>query len=183
MRGRKPKPVELRVLHGQAVDQARKAQPKPRRALPRCPEHLTGDAVKCWRRTARELYDAGLLTVIDLDALAEYCVEYARRRKALEMVAKTGELILTAQKHKVTEKRDGSRVEETTGGNLVQNPWVGIANRALENMLKLEAEFGMTPSSRTRVKAAVVPEQRQTQERQPVKQVDAAHDPRRLLGS
>lgn len=147
MRGRKPKPVELRVLHGTAAERAQAAYPKPRRALPRCPEHLTGEAEKCWRRLSRELYDAGLLSTIDREALAAYCMAYARYRKAEDMLAETSEVILTAQR----EDEDGTK----TGGNLVQNPWLAVSNRALDQMTKLAAEFGMTPSSRSRVKAEI----------------------------
>lgn len=35
----------------------------------------------------------------------------------------------------------------------VQSPFLAIANKALEQMTKLMIEFGMTPSSRTRVHA------------------------------
>ena len=35
----------------------------------------------------------------------------------------------------------------------IQNPLVGIANRAMELMHKFLGEFGLTPSSRTRLQA------------------------------
>jgi P27 family predicted phage terminase small subunit len=148
MRGRKPKPIELRVLHGNAADKALAQYPKPRRVLPRCPEHLDGEAAKCWKRLARELYDAGLLSTIDRDALASYCMAYARWRKAEGMLAPSGEIIVTT---KLLD--DEGRV--IGGGNVVQNPWLAVSNRALDQMTKLAAEFGMTPSSRSRVKAEV----------------------------
>ena len=146
MKGRKPKPLALRVLHGKAVDQASDAYPRPRRVLPRCPEYLTDEAAKCWRRLARELYDAGLLTVVDRDALAAYCVAYARWRKAEEQIAKNTEIIRTKPKLDA----EGNQVG---GENIIQNPWLSVANKAQEQMSKLAAEFGMTPSSRSRVKA------------------------------
>lgn len=36
---------------------------------------------------------------------------------------------------------------------MYQNPWLAVANRAWEQLRKVEAEFGMTPSSRSRVTA------------------------------
>ena len=158
MQGRKPKPIELRVLHGTAARAAAASVPRPRRKLPRCPEYLTGEAEKCWKRTAGELYDAGLLTVIDRDALALYCTVYARWREAEGMVAKKGLVVVT----NVKRDDDGNVIG---GGNYIQNPWLAIANKALEQMCKLEAEFGMTPSSRTRVKAELPQRQAQMQER------------------
>ena len=148
MRGPKPKPVELRVLHGTAARTLAARVPQPRRKLPRCPEYLTGEAEDCWKRTAKELYDAGLLTVIDRDALAVYCTAFARWREAEAQVAKRGLVVVT----NVKKDEDGNVIG---GGNYIQNPWLAIANKALEQMLKLEESFGMTPSSRMRVKADI----------------------------
>lgn len=165
MRGRKPKPVDLRVLHGAAVDRAREEQPTPRRVLPRCPDNLQGVAADKWHKLARELYDAGLLTAIDKDALATYCVVYARWVEAEEQISRTGTVL------------------KTKDGNIIQNPYLSIANRCIDQLSKLEAEFGMTPSSRTRVKAAIIREPaRQPQQRQPAKPVEPEDDPRRALG-
>lgn len=63
-----------------------------------------------------------------------YCVIYVRWLKAERMVREKGEIIKTA------------------AGNIIQNPYLAIANRALDQLNKLGAEFGMTPSSRSRVK-------------------------------
>lgn len=148
MRGRKPKPLELRVLHGDAGQRALDQHPRPRRSAPRCPDFLTGDAELCWKRLARELFDAGLLTVVDHDALAAYCMAYARWRRAERNIAKTGDVLVTAPQ----TNEDGEKIG---GGNFYQNPHLAVANRALEQMIKLEAEFGMTPSSRSRVRAEI----------------------------
>ena len=48
-------------------------------------------------------------------------------------------------------------VVKTTNGNLIQNPYLSIANRAMMDMARLAVEFGMTPSSRSRVKSTVIP--------------------------
>lgn len=173
MRGPKPKPIELRVLHGTAKRTILESVPKPRRKLPRCPEFLTGEAELCWKRTAKELYDAGLLTVIDRDALAMYCKAYQRWIEAEEIVAKRGLVVLT----NVKKDDDGNIIG---GGNYIQNPYLAIANKAMEQMLKLEAEFGMTPSSRTRVKADLPKRQAQAQPRAPLAEQD---DTRKVLGA
>ena len=167
MRGRKPKPIELRVLHGRAADDARASVPRPRRVLPRCPDYVPeGVARDEWKRLARDLYDAGLLAAVDRNALGAYCVVYARWVEAEAEVAKRGPVV------------------KTVGGNVIQNPYLSVANRALEQMNKLAAEFGMTPSSRTRVKAElphpgrVAPKAQQMR----TKSADNEDDPRRALG-
>lgn len=176
MRGRKPKPIELRVLHGSAADTARAAHPQPRRVLPRCPDFLTGEAAKCWKRLARELYDAGLLTTVDRDALAAYCVAFARWRDAEAQVAKKGPVVVTNKQLDA----DGTQIG---GGNPIQNPYLAVANKALEQMSKLAAEFGMTPSSRSRVKAeqSIAKQQQPRAVERQATRIDPAHDPRRVL--
>lgn len=114
-----------------------RAEAKPRRLLPRAPEHLDDEARAEWKRVSRDLYDAGLLTGVDRGALAAYCQAYSRWADAERRARGLGAVIQTMQ------------------GNLVQNPWISIANRAMELMLKAAAEFGMTPSARSRVTAQV----------------------------
>lgn len=46
----------------------------------------------------------------------------------------------------------GSELVVWTGnGNLIQNPLVGVSRRAAADMLRFAAEFGMTPSARSRI--------------------------------
>lgn len=135
MRGRKPKPTSLKLLTGNPGKRAiNHAEPKPRVVLPKPPEHLSDEEKAKWKSIVRELYPLGLVTSIDKDALAMYCVIFIRWTKAEKIVREKGEIIKTA------------------AGNIVQNPYLSIANRALEQLNKLNAEFGMTPSSRSRVK-------------------------------
>ena len=56
------------------------------------------------------------------------------------------------------ELRKGGMVIETTNGNMIQNPYVGIANKAWADYTRLTAEFGLTPSSRTRIQLGDEPE-------------------------
>ena len=88
---------------------------------------------------AEELYDLGILSAIDRAALSAYCQAYGRWVAAEEQLRNPdGTMKLT---------------ETTSNGNIIQNPLVGIANKSLELMHKYLTEFGMSPSSRTRVSA------------------------------
>jgi P27 family predicted phage terminase small subunit len=134
MSGPAPLPTAIKELRGNPGKRRLNAkEPKPRRVLPRAPTHLNAAAKKHWRKTARELHTLGLLTVLDIDALAAYCQVYARWVGAEDALAKTGMVI------------------KTVAGNFIQSPYLSIANRALELMHRYEAEFGMTPSARTRI--------------------------------
>lgn len=108
-------------------------EPHPRAVMPTCPKHLTGEARREWRRMGRELLALGVLTSVDRAALAAYCQAWGRWVEAELKVAELG------------------AITKTENGNLVQNPYLSVANRAMEQMTRLAGEFGMTPSSRGRV--------------------------------
>lgn len=142
-RGRKPKPGELRKLEGNRGNRPINDAVKPPRGdrPPDAPAHLTADARAEWKRVARGLWDLGLLTAIDVGALAAYCQAWARWKNAEKLI----------EKAKKAYPAGGGLFVETTNGNLIQHPAVGIANRAMADMVKFAAEFGMTPSGRTKV--------------------------------
>ncbi len=139
MKGRKPKPTALKVLEGNPGKRPlNKNEPKPRPEKPTCPKWISKEAKREWKRVAPELHRIGLLTYIDRAALAAYCEAWAEYRKAREMVHKMGEIYPI--------KDDEGNVKY-----LQQNPYVSIANKALNQIKTFCTEFGMTPSSRGRM--------------------------------
>jgi P27 family predicted phage terminase small subunit len=99
------------------------------------PPDWIGDAAKVeWRRLAPMLARNGLLTEIDLDALTAYCVAWCTWKDA---------------SHKI--RQFGMVIKSSNAGVLMQSPYISIANKAMATMKGLMLEFGMTPSSRTRV--------------------------------
>ncbi len=140
MKGRKPKPTKLKVLQGTSrPDRVNPNEPTPNPEIPSAPEHLSRYALMEWGRITEELHRLGLVSSIDRAALSAYCQTYARWREAEEqLIGKDGTPTL---------------VTETANGTIIQHPLVGVANKALELMHKFLVEFGMTPSSRSRVPA------------------------------
>lgn len=136
-RGRKPKPTELKRLAGNPGKRPLGNEPQPPRpeGTPYAPRHLNDAAKKEWRRLVGILLEMGLYTVVDRAALAMYCQAWGRWVVAEKKVAE-GEEMLKSEK-----------------GIFYQNPWRHEANRAYEQMRKMLAEFGLTPSSRTRLTA------------------------------
>lgn len=135
MAGRKPLPTELKLIKGTARKcRVSKLEPRPSPSTPSAPEHVKGYAREEWGRVTDELARLGLLTLVDRAALAAYCVAYSRWRQAEELLESEG------------------LVTSTTNGNVIQNPLVGVANKAMELMHKFLTEFGMTPSARSRVR-------------------------------
>jgi P27 family predicted phage terminase small subunit len=134
MRGRKPLPTNLKLVRGNpGKRKTNPKEPKPKSGTPACAAHLNATARGEWKRVSKELRTLGLLTNIDRSALAAYCQTYARWSEAEKGIKETGLVI------------------ETKDGNVIQNPLVGIANTALKLMHKFLVEFGMTPSSRSRI--------------------------------
>jgi P27 family predicted phage terminase small subunit len=97
------------------------------------PDELEGDALACWRDTAPMLLRAGVLRESDRRALEMLCREWAVYREAQRKVDSSGMLV------------------KAPSGYPMQNPYITIANKAFRNAQSMMSEFGLTPSSRTRV--------------------------------
>lgn len=144
MRGRKPVPSALRAVRNNPGKRAMNLdEPRPV-ATSDPPGWLEGVALERWTVLAPELEALGLLSVIDGDALAAYCQVWARWKAAEQAIVQFGQVIKTPEKR----NKDGAVV---SGGYPVQSPYIGIANKALAHVRAFEGEFGMTPSSRSRV--------------------------------
>jgi P27 family predicted phage terminase small subunit len=134
MRGRKPKPTHLKLLEGNPGHRPiNGAEPKPKRGLPTCPAHLNPSAKAEWKRLVQEFQEIGILTLIDRGVLAGYCQSWGRWVEAERKLKETPPLI------------------KTPAGYVQLSPWLTIANREREFMLRYMAELGLTPSSRTRI--------------------------------
>jgi P27 family predicted phage terminase small subunit len=79
------------------------------------------------------LREAGVMTELDGPALALVCTAWARWRDAEEKVDRFGAVV------------QGSH------GQLMRSPYTRISAQAADQLLRLLVEFGMTPSSRSRV--------------------------------
>lgn len=125
--GRKPLPTQLKLINGNPGRRPlNENEPKPRVTLLRPPAELNDDGRIEWRRIARDLYALGILTTVDRAALFAYCQSYGRLIRAeRELAAADGNLLV---------------------------PLVSVANRHMANMMRYAAEFGMTPSARSRIK-------------------------------
>jgi len=136
MRGRKPKPTALKLVEGDRGKGRRKNENEPQPEIgnvPAPPEYLNYVARAEWDRVAPHLHQLGLLTEIDWAILEGYCENYGRYVDASKELALSSLTI-------VTDK-----------GNVIQNPLVGIVNKAQDGIKKFAVELGMTPSARGRI--------------------------------
>jgi P27 family predicted phage terminase small subunit len=109
------------------------AEPRPEPAIPDCPPELNDVARREWNRLATELGPLRVVTNLDRGALAAYCGAYALWAEAMEAVQKFGAMI------------------KSPSGYPVQSPYLAIANRQTDIMLRIASEFGLTPASRSRI--------------------------------
>jgi P27 family predicted phage terminase small subunit len=157
-RGPKPLPGNVHLLRGNPskkslADLVDELQPEVE--IPGFPPHLLPEARKEWRRITPELERYGLISKIDRAALALYCQAWARwvwaelqlqRAQALAE-AKRVEAEANGAEH---TGGDGYTVQ-TPNGNMTYSPHWVIANRAMDQVNKFLASFGMDPASRGRV--------------------------------
>ena len=134
MRGRRPKPTRLKVLTGNPGKRPLNMhEPKPEPTIPECPVELGPIARREWDRLAGELGKLNLLTALDRAALAAYCGAFALWAEATAAIQQFGTMV------------------KSPTGFPIQSPYVSIANRQAEIMMRIASEFGFTPASRSRI--------------------------------
>jgi P27 family predicted phage terminase small subunit len=140
MRGRKPKPTALKLVAGNPGRRKLNAkEAKPKRVIPAPPAHLTPAALVAWGSLSKGLDRLGLLTEIDALALEQLCEDY------VEIVELRADVAANGRFQTVTTQ-SGDKMERTRPAATQ----LADAERRFRAML---AEFGMTPSSRSRVTA------------------------------
>ncbi len=141
MRGRKPKPTRIKILAGNPGRRPinrREPQPILVASLPKPPRHLSRAGRGEWLRVGSLLLRTRILTEADLTALSAYATVYGRWMTAERELKRKGILVSASPRSKIK----------------VHNPMLPVANKAFQQMTQLLGEFGLTPSSRTRIIAS-----------------------------
>jgi P27 family predicted phage terminase small subunit len=157
-RGPKPLPANVHMLRGnpsklptaQLMDSL-----QPEIEIPGCPPHLLPEAKKEWKRITPELERYGLISKIDRAALALYCQAWARWVWAERELQRAHQL---AEQKREKAEADGQAwvggdgyTYPTKNGHLAYSPHWVIANKAMDQVNRFLADFGMSPSARGRV--------------------------------
>lgn len=138
--GRPPKPTALKLVQGNPGRRPiNEAEPVPEIVAPDCPPHLTPDAKAEWERIMPVLVRLKVVSELDTAALALYCQAYARWQEAERKIAD------------MKEKGGDGLLVKAPSGYPIQNPYLAIANRAMEDCHKYLQQFGLSPAARTRV--------------------------------
>lgn len=143
-RGRKPNPTAIKQL----LNNPGKRPFNDNEPVLPChdlvpPDVLIPEAREEWDRVVSSVVASGLVTVADLAAFAIYCTAYGRWVQAERLLA------IDAA---ASPRTEGLTIE-TPNGAVIQNPLLGVRNKALGDLKAAAAELGMTPSARSRVQA------------------------------
>ena len=139
-RGPPPEPTALKVLKGNPGRRPlNDCEPRSKLERPRCPTWLDKEAKSVWKKIVPKLEAMGVLTEIDGQALTRYCTAWAQWKRSIEFIQKRGDTFAI--------KDDKGEIRY-----LQQYPQVSIANKLATQLTRLEQEFGMTPSARTRIR-------------------------------
>jgi P27 family predicted phage terminase small subunit len=100
---------------------------------PTAPKWLGEGAKRQWRRIAPGLHAVGLLTEVDVTALGLMCEALAQYFEARALVDMEGMMAMSDK------------------GNRYQHPALAVMKSTRQEVLKWAAQFGMTPSARSRI--------------------------------
>ena len=133
MAGRKPRPTKLKLMLGEPnKDRINDKEPEPTAGRPQMPDNLDGLAEAAWVSLVDSLEDMGLLTVADSHLLELYAHTYSGYREAVSKQKEYGQVLLQ-------------------DGTAKRNPFMFEVHSHRNELLKILIEFGLTPSSRSRI--------------------------------
>ena len=133
LRGRKPRPAELQIRADRRS--RRDEEPKHETGLPEPPTTLDDDAKREWFRLVPTL-DASILSTADRNELGRYCTLWAQW-EALQQTLQSEGLTYDAS----TEKQESFK----------PRPEFIMAISVGDQMYRLSAKFGLTPSDRASI--------------------------------
>ena len=87
---------------------------------------------KAWRALCEALEALGILSTVDAQALQIYCECYSGYREALEKVREFGMVL-------------------NIDGKPRRNPYMAEVHQHRAEIMRMQSEFGLTPSSRSRL--------------------------------
>ncbi len=144
---RRRTPEKIKRLQGTYRDDRDHETVKPVPIAGDPPSWLPDDAKEKWAQLAPVMQGYGLLTEIDRDQFAQYCLFYVRAIEAESDIEQRGLLVQSA--------RDSSKVK---------NPAVSIAKEYHSAASKLADKFGMNPLNRENVSTYTEPQEESVME-------------------
>lgn len=144
MAGRRPKPTHLKVVSGNPGKRAlNKREPKPKKVIPSCPDHLGAAGMVAWGKLCVLLDRMGVLTEADALALERLCDCYAEILECRELIQRDGRTYSSTS----AAKKEGDEPQFL----MKANPAVAMLADADRRFKGYLVEFGLTPAARSKV--------------------------------
>lgn len=137
-RNKRSESKDFKVLKGNPGNEKLNDVVCPPPKLPKCPTWLDKEGKKEWKRISKDLFDLGLLTNIDLAALAIYCQTFSRWVECEKFISENGftyEVVFVS--------KDGEL--STT---IKSYPQVNCSQKYSGILTKYIAMFGLSPGYR-----------------------------------
>ncbi len=137
-RGVKPQSTVLKLLRGNPGKRAlNKLEPQPARDAIVPPAYLVGASLDKWNQVLPGLLATGVITNADIETLSRYCTMYEQFLFCLA---------------EIRAGRDQIELKHPETGELlnIKSTPAGLNSHKLAaSMLRIEQEFGLTPSARS----------------------------------
>lgn len=131
-------PTKIKALRGNPGKRAmNKNEPQAPKGKPSPPAHLDIDALREWKRIIPILSIMKLLSSADQTLIAMYCTAQGRWANAERQIIQYGPV-------QAIETKTGKKI-------LIQNPYLAIANKAMEQAHKFGNELGLSPAVRSKL--------------------------------
>lgn len=139
-RGPKPAPTAIKIARGnpskENLDDRVKREPRPAEGDIVPPDWVTGVALEKWDDVVPKLQAMKVMSTSDIDTIARYCVLHEQWAKYLDQMRRGLDVL-------VLRDSDG-KVKY-----MQSSPAATMFLKIGQQMLRIEQEFGLTPSSRT----------------------------------
>ena len=140
-RGPRPEPTILKIAKGNPGKRhLNKDEPKPASDGIQPPEWVTGNALAKWNEIVPQLLAMGVMTNADVEPIARYCTMHEQYVKYLDQVRRGLDVLVI--------RDDKGKVKY-----MQSTPAAVMLTKLAASMLRIEQEFGLTPSARTGIVA------------------------------
>lgn len=134
-RGPRPKPTQLRLLHGDRKDRINTDEPVAPDGTAQCPDDVSDEVRAVWDYTMAQLQAMGTASPADRDSLLCYCEAVVAHRKASAILARSQVLI---------RRKDSD--------TLMRNPALAVQRDAALLIARFAQHFGLSPSARSEIR-------------------------------
>jgi len=143
--GRKPEPAALTLIKGNPSKKPLKSCPQPTPIAPKIPPWLPTEAKKRWKEIGPELERLGLLTVVDGLAFSMMLNHYSLAVEAAREIKRI------RRELRKEGKKQHPLITKDERGLYRKHPLHQILCDHSETFKSYMPEFGLTPSSRSRL--------------------------------